>query len=921
MEDAEEDEFARLFRESAELITRMAQSTQPLLDTTNTLQAKTQRRLDELRRKYPRPPENQAPPRTPPEPPVIRERPDWLQQATASTSQSPEFRQLCRELLWRVGEGYANQSAIEKCATLDDAYARLQRESAVAGQFEALAASTLDAALADRASLYRLDGRESYVDACEREASGAIMGLLYGLPGDDAPGALRALVGRPLPRALRSKLWGRRLGDLQIQRAYHAQRGVWDARSPHEDDVTARCVEVLADTEADKLCCARAAFSFLDGKERRDRSSGLPGDVYWLAKPLLSVLELDAGVIAGAVRCVLDRGLEPALVQGGTLAFGEDAGDNKSMLEGGAGAAALALRLGVQRSNHQRWWVPRDWLQRCRSLLVDLCPVLAEALHCIEDDGAAEACIARAIGRSMRRGLSDVLGMDALLFVWDQCVLTSFDLVIPYAAAVILSLLDEPLRFFVRNNDDPQVHEALLKLGKDLSRQDLEVAFRMVVPLVAPDARELTDAISARPPPAMLVEASLPGAAALGGLDTLVVDSLADGAGFTMHGTLQLQQLSCRLEWCEVFPARDALPDVIDRLLALSANRKRLKTAHQQYGGDDFDSSLREACALATCTALPGLAALYAGSYPSAIEAGLKDIVQDCVRLSLPVKADDDDRDGDGIKDDQEYAVTTGALLGERAPIIEVLLRKNSKPQDPGLGPGSATLQAAGIFAMRSAPGGLWPHYANGLMHLVYLAYNSLREQHQLLGIEESKQREIVSAEKAIEACKRAEAKKREDEAARRDALGLEEKAKIEEEERLEMAQQQGKRVAAADAADEKVKDAFLACVNAAKECGDEYTKCRAAFDAAEQKRAALLQALVAKEQKGAFKAVFASPSDVAEHCADAKKAKAYQKKFEKFAKGVRKAWGKSPDLKDAYVLPDAAAVDALIDAWRGPAA
>ena len=192
MEEAEEDEFARLFRESEELITRMAQSTQPLLDTTNTLQAKTQRRLDELRRKYPRPPENQAPPRTPPEPPVVKDRPDWLQQATQTTSQSPEFRQLCRELLWRVGEGYADQSAIEKCATLDDAYARLQRESAVAGQFEALAASTLDAALADRASFYRLDGRESYVDACEREASGAIMGLLDGLPGDDAPGALRA---------------------------------------------------------------------------------------------------------------------------------------------------------------------------------------------------------------------------------------------------------------------------------------------------------------------------------------------------------------------------------------------------------------------------------------------------------------------------------------------------------------------------------------------------------------------------------------------------------------------------------------------------------------------------------------------------------------------------------------------------------
>jgi hypothetical protein len=136
----------------------------------------------------------------------------------------------------------------------------------------------------------------------------------------------------------------------------------------------------------------------------------------------------------------------------------------------------------------------------------------------------------------MRRGLSDILSTDVLLFVWDQCVLTSFDLVIPYAAACVLALLDEPLQFFLRDNDDPQVHEALMRLGKDLQLTDVEACFRRVVPKIAPDARELTDAISARPPPGLLVEASLPGAAALGGLADVVVDSLADGAGFTMHG-------------------------------------------------------------------------------------------------------------------------------------------------------------------------------------------------------------------------------------------------------------------------------------------------------------------------------------------------------------------------------------------------
>ena len=535
-----EDDFNRSMRECEDLIGRLAQfgTHSPLIESTNTFREKTQERLAQLRAKFPRPPvqEQRAP--TPPPPPEVRSRPDWLAQATERTAQSPEFRQLCRELLWRVESSesdFGSQSSIQRCATLDDAYAKLQRESAVAGQFEAFAAATLDNALAERAALYRLDGAESYVDACEREASGAIMGLLDSLPGDDAPGALRALVGRALPQALRERLWARRLTDIKVQREFRESRGDWSTRSPHEADVTAFCVKVLSDTDGDKLCCARSAFSFLDQKAR-ESGGPLPSDVYWLARPLLEVLALDDAVLASAVRCVLERGLEPATKPEGTLAFGDDSTDNASVLEGGAGAAALALRLGVQRKNTQRWWVPRDWLRRCRSLLVELCPALAKALHVEEDTDDSENVIARAIGRSMRRGLSDILSTEVLLFVWDQCVLTSFDLVIPYAAACVLALLDEPLQFFLRDNEDPQVHEALMRLGKDLQLVDVEACFRRVVPKIAPDARELTDAISARPPPGLLVEASLPGAAALGGLADVVVDALADGAGFTMHG-------------------------------------------------------------------------------------------------------------------------------------------------------------------------------------------------------------------------------------------------------------------------------------------------------------------------------------------------------------------------------------------------
>ena len=124
-----EDDFNRSMRECEDLIGRLAQfgTHSPLIESTNTFREKTQERLAQLRAKFPRPPvqEQRAP--TPPPPPEIWSRPDWLAQATATTAQSPEFRQLCRELLWRVEsseQDFGGQSSFQKCATLDDAYAK-----------------------------------------------------------------------------------------------------------------------------------------------------------------------------------------------------------------------------------------------------------------------------------------------------------------------------------------------------------------------------------------------------------------------------------------------------------------------------------------------------------------------------------------------------------------------------------------------------------------------------------------------------------------------------------------------------------------------------------------------------------------------------------------------------------------------------
>ena len=80
--------------------------------------------------------------------------------------------------------------------------------------------------------------------------------------------------------------------------------------------------------------------------------------------------------------------------------------------------------------------------------------------------------------------------------------------------------------------------------------------------------------------------------------------------------------------------------------------------------------------------------------------------------------------------------------------------------------------------------------------------------------------------------------------------MNAQEQAKLDEQYRKEAREQQKKRIEAADAADEKVKDAFLACVNAAKECGDTYKKCREAFEAKEEWRKQLIDSLVEREQR-----------------------------------------------------------------------
>jgi len=191
----------------------------------------------------------------------------------------------------------------------------------------------------------------------------------------------------------------------------------------------------------------KTALSYLDARHRSRGTAALPEAAYWLAVPPLRVFgeAADAEAVVAAVSAALARGLEPATVEASPRPDGTPfaaAGDaaaaspNAKLLEGGAGAAALALRLGIglpRAAATPAWWVPKDWLDRAAAVLRG-----AGDDELLDALGGGGDVLGRAIGATMKRGLVDVCSEAAALYVWDQCVLSSFDGVLPAAAAALL---------------------------------------------------------------------------------------------------------------------------------------------------------------------------------------------------------------------------------------------------------------------------------------------------------------------------------------------------------------------------------------------------------------------------------------------------------------------------------------------------
>ncbi|KAH8085064.1 hypothetical protein JL720_7784 [Aureococcus anophagefferens] len=179
--------------------------------------------------------------------------PARLRAAQDETASSDAFRQLCRELVWRVehrGDGGAGFGALSPAArALLERRGQMVVDGGSAGQFEALLSAQLDLSLSRAVTAARLEGEErgggsaSVVELIEAEASAGILALLEGCPGE-RPGRAPAAPG-PAPARAPGALWRARLRDEAAATTFRDLRRRGVATISPFADITARCAEIL----------------------------------------------------------------------------------------------------------------------------------------------------------------------------------------------------------------------------------------------------------------------------------------------------------------------------------------------------------------------------------------------------------------------------------------------------------------------------------------------------------------------------------------------------------------------------------------------------------------------------------------------------------------------------------------------------
>ena len=562
----------------------------------------------------------------------------WLDEAQRRVGESSKFRSLCKDIVARLNERGDTDRILqattntERDAIIDEVYASMATDA-----YEEVVAAELDDALTK--AVLATPKPVLLSDTVEKLASEAIVDLLEKLPREHHTGALRGLVGRPLPAKLRPIIWDRRLSGSTMSRTYR-----------ENERVAARAAVVLGvhmvDMSSAEFAALKAALSIRDD---------LPLEVIWLGLPITRVFgKLDG--LTRRIDCALDAVLDADAL--GFLVCGQpQTDDDDDLLDLRSGAVGPGRYLSSpkhKRRRDEKWDLPLPWTQRLLFVIADADKELLDALLLgISQEGDRYDRILdmtthqidlvnRGFGRAIRTGLAGVLPLDITLFVWDQCILSTFAVGLPLAGATLAILLrSEILRLLSTCADENSSDGAreqrfdaiaflLKKRGVYTSPRDFEGTFRRAA------LPRLREAVSQRnitavgsSPLTKLRGAVLPSSAHDEDLSAMNQEEL-DVHRFSFRPSEPLRCGAHHLDWVSIVPATDDLETIVDGLIK-----------HNGLSG-----SIEESVALAVATLFPALIPLY-----EVVPATLKPILDEATTLNVALPRrrrllfDQDDQD------------------------------------------------------------------------------------------------------------------------------------------------------------------------------------------------------------------------------------------------------------------------------------
>lgn len=435
--------------------------------------------------------------------------------------------------------------------------------------------------------------------------------------------------------------------------------------------------------------------------------------------------------------------------------------------------SALSLRLGIEQATAfssetpRNETVPRQWAEHALQMLVSADPHFIRQLldaaitpyvaaskdatavvpsGCGYSDVDVDIFISL-VGHLLRTGLVSVLPTAATLFLWDQCVLSSFRLCIPLGVATLLLALHKEVSELALDATRRDWHSNFIRLvslsGRDVSPAKFERLFQQhALPFVLASGtvRKPPQEMLSRPSPTLIrnvlqtsashIQRFRPEKSSL---------TIAEGGIFRPHADLVIEPSGIHeymenlpaqnFTWSAVCPAEDTLASIVDKVIDESQNIQAMNYIRHAWSqrkievnatsDSDPNVTVRRNLAVRVLRSLPCFAALYE-SFPRAIATEISTILNDAIKVDLPVDAAE---------------TTASRVLGEEPVMVTVILPSSNHNREELAKPRGESLQCAVVVALRASKCALWPHLRQNVLKLSDAAYEMYRKQRELRGI------------------------------------------------------------------------------------------------------------------------------------------------------------------------------------------